>query len=57
MFFSKAIALNVDLADVYMKRTLAVSRFGTAQDPVYGSNLLFSAGLSFFLPPNLKRAD
>ena len=57
LFFSKAIALNVDLADVYMKRTLAVSRFGTAQDPVYGSNLLFSAGLSFFLPPNLKRAD
>ncbi len=57
LFFSRLVALNVDLADVYMKRTLAVTRFGQAQDPVFGGNLLFSAGLSFFLPPNLKRAD
>ena len=57
LFFSKVLALNVDLADVYMKRTLSVTRFGQAQDPVFGGNLLFSAGLSFFLPPNLKRAD
>lgn len=57
LFFSKVVALNVDLADVYMKRTLTVTRFGQAQDPVFGGNLLFSAGLSFFLPPSLKRAD
>ncbi len=57
LFFSNSVALSVDLADVYLKRTLAVTRFGQAPDPVYASNLLFSAGLSFFLPPNLKRAD
>ena len=57
LFFSKFLALNVDLADVYMKRTLAVTRFGQAPDPIFSSNLLFSGGISFFLPPNLKRAD
>ncbi len=57
LFFSRFLALNIDLADVYMKRTLAVTRFGQAQDPVFASNLLFSGGISFFLPPNLRRAD
>jgi outer membrane beta-barrel protein len=57
LFFSRIVALNVDLADVYMKRTLAVTRFGQAPPPNFSGNLLFSAGVSVFLPPNLKRAD
>lgn len=57
VFVARVLAINVDLQDVYLKRTLSVSRFGQASDPIFGSNLLFSAGVSFFLPPNLKRAD
>lgn len=57
LFISRAIAINVDLADVYMKRTLALTRFGKAPDPAFSGNMLFSAGVSVFLPPKLKRAD
>ena len=57
VFFTKAIALNLELTEVFIKRTLAVTRFGQAPDPVFDGNMFFSAGLSFYLPPDLKRAD
>ena len=56
-FPDKAIALNLELTEVFIKRTLAVTRFGQAPDPVFDGNMFFSAGLSFYLPPDLKRAD
>lgn len=57
VFLSKSVAVNLELTEIFMKRTLAVTRFGQAPDPVFGGNLFFAAGVSFFLPPDLKRAD
>lgn len=57
LFFSKFVGLNLELADVFIKRSLAVTRDSKAPTPQFGGNLFFSAGISFFLPPDLKRAD
>ena len=57
LLFSQVVGLTVDLTDVYVKRTLALTRDNAAPSPIFEGNLLFSAGVSFFLPPVLKRAD
>lgn len=57
IFFSRIVAATFDLSDMFINRTLAVDRNGQPPPPQYSANLLFTAGLSLILPPDLKRAD
>ncbi len=57
IFFSRIVAATFDLSDMFLNRTLAVDRNGQPPPPQYSANLLFTAGLSIILPPDLKRAD
>jgi hypothetical protein len=57
VFVSRVVALTFDLSDVFVSRTLAVTRDSKATPPSYQDSLLFTGGLSFFMPPDLDRAE
>ncbi len=57
VFLSRVVAITADLNDVYVNRVLAVDRNSKAPLPSFQSSLVFTAGLSFFIPPDLERAD
>jgi hypothetical protein len=57
VFVSRVVALTFDLSDVFVSRTLAVTRDSKATPPSFQDSLLFTGGLSFFMPPDLERAE
>lgn len=57
LFLSRVIALTVDLNNFFVKRTLSVDRNGQPPGAAYAGQLVFTGGVSFFVPPDLKRAD
>jgi hypothetical protein len=56
-FVSRVLAINVDLQDHFIKRTLAVDRNSKAATGSYAPNMMFLAGVGFFMPPEMTRAD
>ncbi len=57
VFISRVVALTVDFNDVFVKRVLAVDRNSKAPPPSFQDSLIFTGGLSFFMPPDLERAE
>ena len=57
IFVSRVLAVTADLNDYFVKRTLAVDRNNQPPPAAYSGQLILTVGLSFFVPPDLKRAD
>lgn len=57
VFLTTVLALTFDIDEVFVERSLAVNRDGKAPGVQFEGNTLFRAGLSFFVPPTLERAD
>lgn len=57
VFVSRVLALTAEINDVFISRTLAVDRNSKAPTPQFIGHPIFTAGLSFFVPPDLKRAE
>ncbi|MFZ4579317.1 MAG: hypothetical protein ACOYOB_13050 [Myxococcota bacterium] len=57
VFVSRVLAITGGLSNVFIDRTLAVNRNNKAADGQFGSNLMMSAGVSFFMPPELGRSE
>jgi hypothetical protein len=57
LFLSRVLAITLDLNDVFIKRVLSVNRNSQPPGAAYLDNLVVMAGVSFFIPPELKRAD
>lgn len=57
VFLTRVVAVTVDLNDVFINRVLAVNRDSQPSTEGYLQHLVLTAGLSFFVPPDLKRAD
>lgn len=57
VFISQVVAVTLDLNDVFVKRVLAVDRNSKAPPPSFQDSLIFTGGLSFFMPPDLERAE
>jgi outer membrane beta-barrel protein len=57
VFLSKVVAINVDLNDYFVDRTLAVDRNNKAPGTSFATNMMFSTAVTFFLPSSLRRAD
>lgn len=57
VFLTRVVAITVDLNDVFINRVLAVNRDSQPSTEGYMQHLVLTAGLSFFVPPELKRAD
>jgi len=57
LFLTRIVALNVDVGEIFIKRTLAVERNGKAPGAQYSGNTIATLGLSFFLPAQTQRAD
>lgn len=57
VFLSRVLAITVDLNDVFINRVLAINDDSQPSSEGYLQHLVLNAGLSFFVPPDLKRAD
>lgn len=57
VFLTRVVAVTVDLNDVFINRVMAVTRDGQPSTEAWVQHLVLTAGLSFFVPPDLKRAD
>lgn len=57
VFFSRVLAVTVDLNEMFVKRTLSVDRNSQPPGASYQGQLIFTGGVSFFVPPDLRHAD
>ncbi len=57
LFLSRVLAITLDLNDVFIQRVLSVDRNNQPPGAAYMDHLVVMAGVSFFIPPELKRAD
>jgi len=57
IFFSRVIALTGDFQALVVDRAMSVNRDSKEAGGKSRFNGIFSAGISFFMPPELKRAD
>ena len=57
LFLTNVVALNLDIGELLVKRTLAVDRNGKAPGAQFSGNTMATFGLSFFLPAQTQRAD
>ena len=57
VFLSRVLALTVEMTSLFIDRTLAVDRNSQPPGSQFRPNLMLTAGLSFFMPPELTRAE
>lgn len=57
LFLTHVVALNLDVGELFVKRSLAVNRDSKALGAAYGGNTVATFGVSFFLPADARRAD
>lgn len=57
VFVSRLMAITIDMNEVFVDRVLAADRNSKSPNPTFQDNLVITGGLSFFMPPDLDRAD
>ncbi len=57
IFLSRVLAVTADLNSWFISRTLSVDRNNQPPGAAFAGQLVFTAGVSFFVPPDLKRAE
>ena len=57
IFFSRVLALTVDLEALLVDRALSVNRDSKESGAKARFNKIVTFGISFFMPPKLKRAE
>lgn len=57
IFLSRVLAVTADLNSWSISRTLSVDRNNQPPGAAFAGQLVFTAGVSFFVPPDLKRAE
>lgn len=57
LFVTRVLAVTLDVSHVFINRVLSVDRNNQPPGPAYVDNLMVLGGVSFFVPPELRRAD
>ncbi|MBM4344853.1 MAG: hypothetical protein FJ100_15910 [Deltaproteobacteria bacterium] len=57
IFLSRVLAVTADLNSWFISRTLSVDRNNQPPGAAFAGQLVFTAGVSFFVPPDLRRAE